>query len=81
LFLDLSPAKTRSRNNRREDSLTIEDDQRHRFPFDAAELEHAHGVPEIRELRRGDEITLATALHATGGTPPRARLQMFGWTV
>ena len=29
----------------------------------------------------GDEITFATAEHATDGTPPRARLQIFGWAV
>jgi len=39
---------------------SAEDDQRPRFAFDAAELAHTHGVPEIRELRRGDEITFAT---------------------
>jgi len=57
------------------------DDQRPRFAFDAAELAHVDGVPEVRELRRGDEITFATVLHATGGTPPRARLQLYGWAV
>ena len=57
------------------------DDQRPRFAFDAAELAHTGSVPEVRELRRGDEITFATAEHATDGTPSRARLQIFGWAV
>ena len=47
------------------------DDQRPRFAFDAAELAHVDGVPEVRELRRGDEITFATVQHATAGAPPR----------
>jgi hypothetical protein len=55
------------------------DDRRPRFAFDAAGLSHQESVPELRELRHGDEVVLITAEHAGGGNPPRAKAQLLGW--
>ena len=55
------------------------DDRRPRIAFDAAELAHQDSVPEILELRQGDEVVLVTTQHAAGGTPSRAKAQVLGW--
>lgn len=57
------------------------DDQRPRFAFDAPELTHWDGVPEVLELRRGDEIRLETAQHAVGGVPARYECRWLGGLV
>ena len=60
-------------------ALSATDDRRPRFAFNAAELGHQDSVPELLELRRGDELVLATAQHAEGGTPARAKVQVLAW--
>lgn len=52
------------------------DDQRATFAFNATELVHRSGIPEVLDFRRGDIVSFLTATHPSGGTPASAECHL-----